>query len=174
MCITQAQKPAARGSSCSSPELVPPPPPLGFPGSSEVKALCLQCGRPGFNPWVRKIPWKWKWHPTPVFLPGESHGWRSLVGYSPRARKESDTAERLHFQFPPPLVHQEVVSISAREQSNLLIARIQGDSNSGTEELSPPAQHLLTSILTVKVNQRYFPLLWCIQSNMRYPHLLYH
>ena len=38
-----------------------------------------------------------KWHPTPVFLPGESHGWRSLVGYSPRGRKESDTTERLHF-----------------------------------------------------------------------------
>ena len=35
--------------------------------------------------------------PTPVFLPGESHGWRSLVGYSPRSRKESDTTERLHF-----------------------------------------------------------------------------
>ena len=37
--------------------------------------------------------------PTPVFLPGESHGWRSLVGYSPRGRKELDTTERLHFHF---------------------------------------------------------------------------
>ena len=42
---------------------------------------------------------KSKWHPTPVFLPGESHGQRSLVGYSPRGRKESDTTERLHFHF---------------------------------------------------------------------------
>ena len=33
-----------------------------------------QCGRPGFNPWFRKIPWRWGWQPTPVFLPGESHG----------------------------------------------------------------------------------------------------
>ena len=64
-----------------------------FPGGSEV---CLQCGRPGFDPWVRKIPWRRKWQPTPVFLPGESHGRRSLVGYSPRGRKESDTTERLH------------------------------------------------------------------------------
>ena len=40
-----------------------------------------------FNPWVRKIPWRRKWQPTPVFLPGESHGWRSLVGYSPRVAK---------------------------------------------------------------------------------------
>ena len=38
-----------------------------------------------------------KWQPTPVFLPGESHGQRSLVGYSPWGRKESDTTERLHF-----------------------------------------------------------------------------
>ena len=35
--------------------------------------------------------------PTPVFLPGESHGWRSLVGYSPRGLKESDTTQRLHY-----------------------------------------------------------------------------
>ena len=41
-------------------------------------------------------PWRRKWQPTPVFLPGESHGQRSLVGYSPWGRKESDMAERLH------------------------------------------------------------------------------
>ena len=40
-----------------------------------------------------------KWQPTPVFLPGKSHGWRSLVGYSPWGRKESDTTEWLHFHF---------------------------------------------------------------------------
>ena len=38
------------------------------------KRICLQCRRPGFNPWVRKIPWRRKWQPTPVFLPGEFHG----------------------------------------------------------------------------------------------------
>ena len=51
--------------------------------------------------WVQslggKIPWRRKWHPIPVFLPGKSHGWRSLVGYSPWGCKESDTTERLHF-----------------------------------------------------------------------------
>ena len=36
-----------------------------------------------FDSWVRKIPWRRKWQPTPVFLPGKSHGWRSLAGYSP-------------------------------------------------------------------------------------------
>ena len=44
-------------------------------------------------PWVEKIPWRRKWQPTPVFLPGESHGQRSLVGYSPQCHKESDTTE---------------------------------------------------------------------------------
>ena len=43
----------------------------------------MQCRRPGFNPWIRKIPWRREWQPTPVFLAGESHGQRSLAGYSP-------------------------------------------------------------------------------------------
>ena len=43
-----------------------------------------------FIPWVRKIPWRRKWQPTPVFLPGESHGQRRLGGYSPWGDKESD------------------------------------------------------------------------------------
>ena len=40
-----------------------------------------------------------QWHPTPVLLLGKSHGWRSLVGCSPWGREESDTTERLHFDF---------------------------------------------------------------------------
>ena len=44
-----------------------------------------------FHPCVRKIPWRRKWQPTPVFLPGEFHGQRSLAGYSPWGRKGSDT-----------------------------------------------------------------------------------
>ena len=45
----------------------------------------------------REIPWRRKWQPTPVLLPGRSHGWRSMGGCSPWGRKESDTTERLHF-----------------------------------------------------------------------------
>ena len=56
---------------------------VGFPHSSVSKKICLQCRRPGFNSLVGKIPWRRKWQPTPVFLPGESHGQRSLAGYSP-------------------------------------------------------------------------------------------
>ena len=62
-------------------------------------SICLQCGRPGFDPWVRKIPWRRKWQPTPVLLPGKSHGQRSLVGYSPWGHQESDTTERLRSSF---------------------------------------------------------------------------
>ena len=51
--------------------------------------------------WVGKIPWRRKWQPTPVFLPGESHGRRSLVGYRPLGHKESDTTEWLHSLKPP-------------------------------------------------------------------------
>ena len=46
-----------------------------------------------FDPWVGKIPWRREWQPTLVFLPGEFHGQRSLVGYSPWGRKESDMTE---------------------------------------------------------------------------------
>ena len=55
----------------------------------------LQRGRPGFSPWVGKILWRRKWQPTPVFLPGKSHGQRSLAGCSPWGHKESDRTERL-------------------------------------------------------------------------------
>ena len=46
-----------------------------------------------FHPWVRKIPWKRAWQPSSVFLPGESHGSRSLVGYNPQGHKELDMTE---------------------------------------------------------------------------------
>ena len=51
-------------------------------GGSEVKAFACNAGDLGLIPGSGKIPWRRKWQPTPVFLPGESHGWRSLVGYS--------------------------------------------------------------------------------------------
>ena len=55
--------------------------------TSVGKSICLQCGRPGFSSWGRKIPWRRKWQPTPLFLPEESQGQRSLAGYSSRDHK---------------------------------------------------------------------------------------
>ena len=51
--------------------------------------------RPGFDPWLRNIPWRRQWQPAPVFFPKKSHGQRSLVGYSPWVCKESDMTEQL-------------------------------------------------------------------------------
>ena len=55
----------------------------------------LHCKRPGFDPWIRKILWRRERQPTPVFLPGEFQGQRSLASYSPWGHKESDMTERL-------------------------------------------------------------------------------
>ena len=68
----------------------------GFPGGSGGKESACNVGDLGSIPGWGKIPWRRKWQPTPVFLPGESHGQRGLVGYSPRGRKELDTTEQLH------------------------------------------------------------------------------
>ena len=51
------------------------------------QSICLQCRRPRFNPWVGRIPWRRKWQPTLVFLPGESHGQRSLEATVHRVAK---------------------------------------------------------------------------------------
>ena len=56
---------------------------------------------------VSKFPWRGKWLPTPEFLPGKSHGWRSPVGCSPWGHKESDTTERLHFHFSLSCIGEE-------------------------------------------------------------------
>ena len=66
----------------------------GLPWGLRQERIRLQCGRPRFDPRVGKIPWRRKWPPTPVLLPGESRQ-RSLVGHSPWGCKGSDMTERL-------------------------------------------------------------------------------
>ena len=60
----------------------------GLPRWLSGKESACQCWRRQFNPWVRKIPWRKKCQPTPVFLPGKSHGQRTMAGYSPWVRKK--------------------------------------------------------------------------------------
>ena len=70
--------------------------PLGFPGGDSGKEPAYQHRRHkrhGFDPWVGKIPWRRKWQPTPVCLPGKSHGQWSLASYSPWDRTELDSTE---------------------------------------------------------------------------------
>ena len=68
---------------------------MGFPVGVVVKNLPANAGdaRGRFDPWVGKIPWGRKWQPTPVFLLGESHGQRSLAGYSPWGHQGSNTTD---------------------------------------------------------------------------------
>ena len=68
----------------------------GLPWWLSGKRICLQCRSHRsckFDLWVTKIPWRRKWQPTPVFLPGEFHGRRNLAGYRPQGCKESETTE---------------------------------------------------------------------------------
>ena len=69
---------------------------MGFPGGGSGEESACQCRRqkrPGFDPWIGKIPQRRKWQSTPVFLPRKSHGQKSLAGCSPQGLKESDTTE---------------------------------------------------------------------------------
>ena len=69
----------------------------GFPGGAggkEFACQCRRCKRSKFDPWVRKIPWRRKWLPTPVFLLGKFQGQRSLVGYGPQCHKKLNMTEQ--------------------------------------------------------------------------------
>ena len=70
----------------------------GFRGGSDGKVCACNGGN-----WVQSLgledPWRRKWQPTPVLLPGKFHGLRILIGYSPWGHKELDTTERLHFHM---------------------------------------------------------------------------
>ena len=77
---------------------------MGFPGGASGKEPACQCRKLEFDPWDRKIPWRRVQQPTSVFLPRESLGQRSSVGYSPQGRKELNSAEtiqhaRMHTLF---------------------------------------------------------------------------
>ena len=68
---------------------------IGLPWWLRWWGICLQCRRPGFNPWVGKIPWKRAWQPLQYFFLKNHHGQRSLVGSSPGSRKDSDMTEQI-------------------------------------------------------------------------------
>ena len=72
---------------------------MGFFGGLVVKNLPAMQEMQMMHPWVRKIPWSREWQPTPGFLPGESHGWRSLAGCSPWGCTDSvmtEVTEHIH------------------------------------------------------------------------------
>ena len=74
---------------------LPTPVFLVFPGGSDGKESACNVGGLCLIPGLERSPGGWQWQPTPVFLPGEFHGQRSLAGYHPWSHKESDTTKRL-------------------------------------------------------------------------------
>ena len=83
---------------CSRPHPGPPRLPRWLSGKESI----CQCRTCRFSPWVRKIPWRRKWQPTAVFLPGESHRQRSLTGHSLWGCQESNRTELTDWQRAPP------------------------------------------------------------------------
>ena len=77
----------------------------GLPKWLSGKESACQCWGHRFDPWVRRIPWKRKWKPSPGFLPGKPQGQWSLVGYSPWSHKESDMTEQLTVSLSLDLEH---------------------------------------------------------------------
>ena len=68
-------------------------------GKGQFSFQCQRMFKLPHNPFISWHPQRRQWHPTPVLLPGKSHGWRSLVGCSPWSCEESDMTELLHFPF---------------------------------------------------------------------------
>ena len=89
-----------------------------FQSSVSLLSFCL-----GF---IYCLKWRRQWQPTPVLLPGKSHGWRSLVGCNPWGCRESDTTEKLHFHFSLSRLEKEMAT-----HSGVLAWRIPGKGDPG-------------------------------------------
>ena len=141
---------------------------MGFSGGTSGKEPTCQCRRHkrhGFNLWVGKIPWRRAWQPTPLFLPGESHGQRSLMGYNPSADKSWTRLKRLssssssmlsHFSHvlllatPWTVAHQAPLSMGFFRQeywSGLPCAPLGDLSGPGIEPATPTSSALRTDSL---------------------------
>ena len=145
-----------------------------------------QCKRPRFDPWVRKIPWRRKWQPTPVFLPGESHGQRSLAGSSPWGRKESTrlnslTAATTYYCQPPS--HSGQIRTNHHLHSRLTLSALCGQSGAlhagslRTVPRSPPRflPFTLCRRLSAKQAWGWVPALLChhqLSDHGQSPHAL--
>ena len=111
--------------SCS--ELGENKPVWGFPGSASKEHTCQyrRQKRCGFDPWFGKIPWRRSWQPNPVFLPGESHGQRSLMDYMQSVGLQSVRHHQSDLVYSTQLVTQSEVSQKEKKQIWVIKAYIQ-------------------------------------------------
>ena len=94
----------------------------GFPGGASGKEPTCQCRRHKrhrFDPWVGKIPWRRAWQPTPVILPGESYGQKSLEGYDPWGHKKSNMTSNSAAEHIALLLNENLFS-KRKERKNVL------------------------------------------------------
>ena len=113
-CVSIQRKPQNKYFPFTSPCMLP----LWLSG----KEAACQHRRHRFHPGVGKIPWGWKWKPTPVFLPGKSHREKSLVGYSPWSHKELDTTEPLSTHAHKIRYFNPISTASWKLETNVLIS----------------------------------------------------
>ena len=128
---------------------------------SNKESIC-QCRRLGFDFWIGKIHWRRKWIPTSVFLPGKSHGLRSLVGSSPEGCKESDMTERLNSNLrrcgqKHALLASILGSCSSPFSLTFLGARSRAISQVSVEEKNSFSRVFFPLLIFVSILQHYFP-----------------
>ena len=114
--------------------------------SHEVVAMSLVYRKAGDNGLYLtrqyKLKWRRQWHPTPVLLPEKSHGWRSLVGYSPLGREESDMTEQLPFHFSLSYIGEgngnplQYVCLENPRDGSLVSSRLWGRTESDTTDVT--------------------------------------
>ena len=88
----------------------------------------LHCGRPGFDPWVRKIPWRSEWQTSPAFFPREFHGQWNLAGYRPWGHKESDMTEQLSLTHSLRYVDDTTLMAESKEELKSLLMKVKEES----------------------------------------------
>ena len=98
----------------------------GFPrwlSGKECACQCKRCRRCRFDPWVRKIIWRRKWQPTPVFLPEKPHRQRSLVGYSPWGHRiwHNWATEHVHIHISLSLSGQLVITLESETEGRCIL-----------------------------------------------------
>ena len=135
--------------------------------------LCCCCCS-SIDPWDGMIPWRRKWQPTPIFLPGKSHGQRSLQGYSPWGSKTSDTTELQQSQHAVQSLHPECSDGKHRDHILLSGAGSDGEDGRGRGRDTSLTKlcifKAISQCLKIKCNQQYLiKLLFPQESSTYFP-----
>ena len=129
---------------------------MGFPDLAQIVKNLPTMQETRFDPWVSQIFWGREWLPTPVFLPGQFHGQRSLADYSPWSRKGSAMTERLTLSPP---------SSSQSKGYRHLVSCVLGYRKTGSESLQPHVSAANLGEAMYQSSTFAFPSVRCSQSH---------